>query len=148
MQGDLTKTKELFSLWRKSKGANQVRLHSSIGRGICLGIWGRKTFALMASIFTMYCTNALGVDPFLLGTLVIVWQVWEFLATYGVEGLRAFGGNDGPSLRICGDGQSQHKELRGMARRWKKALILGDKDTVEGKVNKAKLWKQSITEIL
>lgn len=33
---------------------------------------GCMTFALMASVFTMYCTNALGVDPTLLGTLVII----------------------------------------------------------------------------
>ena len=38
---------------------------------------GCMTFALMASIFTMYCTNALGVDPILLGTLVIVWTIWD-----------------------------------------------------------------------
>ena len=33
---------------------------------------GCMTFALMANVFTMYCTNALGVDPILLGTLVII----------------------------------------------------------------------------
>ena len=35
------------------------------------------TFALMGSLFTMYCTNALGVDPTLLGTLVIIWTIWD-----------------------------------------------------------------------
>ena len=35
------------------------------------------TFTLMASIFTLYCTNALGVDPMLLGTLVIIWTIWD-----------------------------------------------------------------------
>ncbi len=35
------------------------------------------TFALMASTFTMYCTNALGIDPTLLGTLVIIWTIWD-----------------------------------------------------------------------
>ena len=38
---------------------------------------GCMTFALMSSIFTMYCTNALGIDPTLLGTLVIIWTVWD-----------------------------------------------------------------------
>ena len=35
------------------------------------------TFTLMAGIFTMFCTNALGIDPVLLGTLVIIWTVWD-----------------------------------------------------------------------
>ena len=38
---------------------------------------GCMTFALMASIFTMYCTNALGISPTLLGTLVIIWTIWD-----------------------------------------------------------------------
>ena len=46
--------------------------------GYMFGDWGGcMTFTLMASIFTMYCTNALGVDPNLLGTLVIVWTIWD-----------------------------------------------------------------------
>ena len=35
------------------------------------------TFTLMASIFSVFCTNALGIDPKLLGTLVIVWTIWD-----------------------------------------------------------------------
>ena len=38
---------------------------------------GCMTFTLMAGIFTMYCTNALGIDPTLLGTLVIIWTIWD-----------------------------------------------------------------------
>ena len=38
---------------------------------------GCMTFTLMSSIFTMYCTNALGIDPILLGTLVIIWTIWD-----------------------------------------------------------------------
>ena len=38
---------------------------------------GCMTFTLMGSLFTMYCTNALGVDPTLLGTLVIIWTIWD-----------------------------------------------------------------------
>ena len=46
--------------------------------GYMFGDWGGcMTFALMASTFTMYCTNALGVDPSLLGTLVIIWTIWD-----------------------------------------------------------------------
>jgi len=46
--------------------------------GYMFGDWGGcMTFALMASTFTMYCTNALGIDPTLLGTLVIIWTVWD-----------------------------------------------------------------------
>lgn len=38
---------------------------------------GCMTFTLMASTFTLYCTNALGVDPAILGTLVIIWTIWD-----------------------------------------------------------------------
>ena len=34
---------------------------------------GCMTFTLMASIFNLYCTNALGIDPTVLGILVIIW---------------------------------------------------------------------------
>ena len=46
--------------------------------GYMFGDWGGcMTFALMGSLFTMYCTNALGVNPTLLGTLVIIWTIWD-----------------------------------------------------------------------
>ena len=46
--------------------------------GYMCGDWGGcMTFTLMAGIFTMYCTNALGIDPALLGTLVIIWTIWD-----------------------------------------------------------------------
>jgi GPH family glycoside/pentoside/hexuronide:cation symporter len=38
---------------------------------------GCMTFALMTSIFSMYCTNVLGIDPILMGTLVLVWTIWD-----------------------------------------------------------------------
>ena len=38
---------------------------------------GCMTFALMSSIFTLYCTNALGINSFVLGTLVIIWTIWD-----------------------------------------------------------------------
>ena len=46
--------------------------------GYMCGDWGGcMTFTLMASIFSVFCTNALGVDPKLLGTLVIIWTIWD-----------------------------------------------------------------------
>ena len=46
--------------------------------GYMFGDWGGcMTFTLMGSLFTMYCTNALGADPTLLGTLVIIWTIWD-----------------------------------------------------------------------
>ena len=46
--------------------------------GYMFGDWGGcMTFTLMSSLFTMYCTNALGIDPSLLGTLVIIWTIWD-----------------------------------------------------------------------
>ncbi len=38
---------------------------------------GCMTFTLMGSIFTIYCTDCLGVKPGILGTLVIIWTVWD-----------------------------------------------------------------------
>ena len=46
--------------------------------GYMFGDWGGcMTFTLMASIFGLYCTNVLGVDPILMGTLTIIWTVWD-----------------------------------------------------------------------
>ncbi len=46
--------------------------------GYMFGDWGGcMTFALMASIFSMYCTNVLGIDPVLMGTLVLIWTIWD-----------------------------------------------------------------------
>ena len=46
--------------------------------GYMCGDWGGcMTFTLMSSIFSIFCTNALGVDPMLLGTLVIIWTIWD-----------------------------------------------------------------------
>ena len=46
--------------------------------GYMFGDWGGcMTFTLMASIFSVFCTNALGIDPKLLGTLVIIWTIWD-----------------------------------------------------------------------
>ncbi|MBR4972690.1 MAG: MFS transporter, partial [Oscillospiraceae bacterium] len=46
--------------------------------GYMFGDWGGcMTFTLMASIFGLYCTNVLGIDPVLMGTLTIIWTVWD-----------------------------------------------------------------------
>jgi GPH family glycoside/pentoside/hexuronide:cation symporter len=46
--------------------------------GYMFGDWGGcMTFALMASIFGLYCTNVLGVDNLTMGTLTIIWTIWD-----------------------------------------------------------------------
>ena len=46
--------------------------------GYMFGDWGGcMTFTLMSSIFTVYCTDCLGVDTNILGTLVIIWTIWD-----------------------------------------------------------------------
>ena len=38
---------------------------------------GCMTFALMASIFSMYCTNVLGINATVMGILTIIWTIWD-----------------------------------------------------------------------
>ena len=38
---------------------------------------GCMTFTLMGSIFAIYCTDCLGVNTFTLGTLIIIWTIWD-----------------------------------------------------------------------
>ena len=46
--------------------------------GYMFGDWGGcMTFTLMASIFGLYCTNVLGIDATLMGTLTLIWTVWD-----------------------------------------------------------------------
>ena len=46
--------------------------------GYMCGDWGGcMTFTLMATIFPLFCTNALGVSPGLLATLTIIWTIWD-----------------------------------------------------------------------
>ena len=46
--------------------------------GYMFGDWGGcMTFALMASIFSMYCTNVLGVKASVMGVLTIIWTIWD-----------------------------------------------------------------------
>lgn len=46
--------------------------------GYMFGDWGGcMTFALMSSIFSMYCTNVLKVNATLMGVLTIIWTIWD-----------------------------------------------------------------------
>ena len=46
--------------------------------GYMFGDWGGcMTFALMASIFSMYCTNVLGVNATVMGVLTVIWTIWD-----------------------------------------------------------------------
>ncbi len=46
--------------------------------GYMFGDWGGcMTFTLMASIFSMYCTNVLGINPTVMGVLTIIWTIWD-----------------------------------------------------------------------
>ena len=46
--------------------------------GYMFGDWGGcMTFALMASIFSIYCTNVLGVKASVMGVLTIIWTIWD-----------------------------------------------------------------------
>ncbi len=40
---------------------------------------GCMTFALMGTMFSKYCTDALGISPELLAILLLVWNVWDFI---------------------------------------------------------------------
>lgn len=62
----------------KVKHEKKLTLKGKIGYG--LGDFGGcMTFALMADIFVAYCTDALQIDTFLLGTLLLVWNIWDFI---------------------------------------------------------------------
>ncbi len=46
--------------------------------GYMFGDWGGcMTFTLMAGTFNLYCTHVLKVDPILLGTLLLIWTIWD-----------------------------------------------------------------------
>ena len=40
---------------------------------------GCMTFALMGGNFVYYCTDALNIDAILLGILLLIWNVWDFI---------------------------------------------------------------------
>ena len=46
--------------------------------GYMFGDWGGcMTFALMASTFSIYCTNVLGINATVMGVLTIIWTIWD-----------------------------------------------------------------------
>ena len=56
----------------------KLSLKEKVGYG--LGDFGGcMTFVLMGDIFVAYCTDALLINPFLLGTLLLVWNIWDFI---------------------------------------------------------------------
>lgn len=60
------------------KAKNSGTLSTKHWIGYMLGDWGGcMTFALMASIFSMYCTDVLHIDPTVMGVLTIIWTIWD-----------------------------------------------------------------------
>ena len=55
-----------------------LTLKNKIGYGLgdCGGV---MTFALMGSTFSMYCTDALGINPARLALLLLIWNIWDFI---------------------------------------------------------------------
>ena len=62
----------------EDKTKNNLNLKHKVGYGVG-DAGGCLTFALMGSTFAMYCTNALGIDEFLLAGLLFIWNVWDFI---------------------------------------------------------------------
>ena len=60
---------------KKSSG---LSLKHKIGYGLG-DAGGCMTFAIMGSTFSMYCTDALGIDTRLLAILLAIWNVWDFV---------------------------------------------------------------------
>lgn len=64
---------------KKEKAAgNGLTLKHKVGYGLG-DAGGCMTFAIMGSTFTMYCTDALGISTGLLATLLVIWNVWDFV---------------------------------------------------------------------
>ena len=59
---------------------------------------GCMTFTLMSSIFTIYCTDCLNVNTGILGTLVIIWTIWDAINDPMMGALmdKAFARNQNP----------------------------------------------------
>lgn len=57
---------------------NNLSFKQKLGYGLG-DAGGCMTFALMGSTFTMYCTDALKIDYLLLSTLLLIWNIWDFI---------------------------------------------------------------------
>ena len=62
----------------KTKASSALTMKHKIGYGLG-DAGGCMTFALMGSTFAMYCTDALKVDTSLLATLLVIWNIWDFV---------------------------------------------------------------------
>lgn len=62
----------------EDKTRNNLRFKEKLGYGLG-DAGGCMTFALMGSSFTMYCTDALGIDTVFLAILLFIWNVWDFI---------------------------------------------------------------------
>ena len=60
------------------KTRNNLTFRQKLGYGLG-DAGGCMTFALMGSTFTMYCTDALKIDYIILATLLLVWNIWDFI---------------------------------------------------------------------
>ncbi len=63
---------------KEKNNENTLTLKHKVGYGLgdCGGV---MTFALMGSTFSMYCTDALGINPSTLALLLLIWNVWDFI---------------------------------------------------------------------
>ena len=66
---------------------------------------GCMTFALMASIFSIYCTNVLGINATVMGILTIIWTIWDAI-------------NDPMMGAIMDKAFARNKNKRGKFRPW------------------------------
>lgn len=74
--------------------------------GYMFGDWGGcMTFALMASIFSIYCTNVLGINATVMGVLTIIWTIWDAI-------------NDPMMGALMDKAFAKHHNKRGKFRPW------------------------------
>ena len=66
---------------------------------------GCMTFALMASIFSIYCTNVLGINATVMGILTIIWTIWDAI-------------NDPMMGALMDKAFAKHQNKRGKFRPW------------------------------
>ena len=62
----------------EDNSVNKLSFKEKLGYGLG-DAGGCMTFALMGSTFTMYCTDALGIDTVLLAALLFIWNVLDFI---------------------------------------------------------------------
>ncbi len=61
---------------KEEKGSLKLKHKIGYGLGDAGGV---MTFALMSSTFSMYCTDALGISPGMIGILLLIWNIWDFI---------------------------------------------------------------------